>query len=501
MKNLINLFWLILLVLVISSCNEDNDNDDDNEGGTTDDVVEFSISSIAIVDGEILDDYKCEEKVDNIENSIPLSWEGVPEEATSLAINMIHYPNPDNTEVLNSYLILWDIDPSVTSIPYATADLGPWFMGSNKDGNAISYSSPCSRGGGTQEYTITIYALSETPPSLPSMSTIDVNYDVFIEALSSVTIIDTAEITFNAVTEGMGDDDMGMGDDSEIISYGQALIDRIEADMNPDGAGIDLTFRNSGLVIDEAENAYYAVNGVHPINMGDYTSYYPKSIVKASLDTDEIIEYWSFNAETLGHDVDMEGLTFVGEDRTTLYIGDEYNYIYEFDLTQGVVTREWDISDIAETQNGGTAIPVDKGIEAITYLDGYFYVGIQETGYIHKLDLHLDVTDTTDDDYQFAEEISGFSAGISPSGLFAAADGTLYMVAVDGTGGDQFIYNFTTDGTQNCILTIDSSISIARSDGIYIDNAEEYVYIADSQGPLFDGYSLYRIPWNPEDCQ
>ena len=198
MKNLIYLLGLVLIVN-LSSCTEDSENEEGGEE-TTEDLVDFTISSIAIEDGELLEDYKCEQKVDNIENSIPLSWEGVPEEATSLAINMIHYPDPNNTENLNSYLILWDIDPSVTTIPYATAGDGPWFMGANKDGNAISYTSPCSQGAGTYEYTITIYALSETPSSLPSNSSVDVNYDVFTEALSTVTIIDTAEITFNAIT-------------------------------------------------------------------------------------------------------------------------------------------------------------------------------------------------------------------------------------------------------------------------------------------------------------
>lgn len=193
MKRSTYLFTLTL-ILVFSSCAEANDSE------ATENSIDFSISSIAIEDGELLDEYMCEEKNDGIENSIPLSWEGVPDGTGSLAINMKHYPDPDNIESVNSYLILWDIDPSVTSIPYGTADDGPWLMGSNKDGDAISYTSPCSQSTGSHEYTITLYALSETPSSLPITSSIDVNYDVFIEAISSVTIIDTAEIIFNSTT-------------------------------------------------------------------------------------------------------------------------------------------------------------------------------------------------------------------------------------------------------------------------------------------------------------
>jgi hypothetical protein len=64
-------------------------------------------------------------------------------------------------------------------------------------------------------------------------------------------------------------------DISRFVTYGKALAAQVAAG---DGAGIDGTFRNSGVVIDEANGLYYAVNGVHPVNRGDFTSYYPKSI-------------------------------------------------------------------------------------------------------------------------------------------------------------------------------------------------------------------------------
>ena len=180
---------LITIFLLLTACNKDD--------GTT--SSDFTITSIAIKNGELLDEYKCEQKVNGVENSIPLSWSNVPAEAKSLAITMHHYPNPDDTTHVNSYLLLWNIAPSVTGIAYAQANKGDWYMGSNKDGNAISYTSPCSAGGGTHEYIITIYALSETPPSLPKESSIDVTYNVMMEALSTVTIIDKAVLKFISV--------------------------------------------------------------------------------------------------------------------------------------------------------------------------------------------------------------------------------------------------------------------------------------------------------------
>lgn len=165
----------------------------------------FFIKSTGIANGELLEGFKCESKDNNIEKSIPLSWGGLPDGTTSLAITMHHYPNAEDANDAdkdpNAYLLLWDIDPSVTSIVYGGADDGDWFMGSNKDGNAISYTSPCSPSAATHEYTITIYALSATPGSLPTESSISVDYGTLIDAIETVDILGTSTLTFNDVTE------------------------------------------------------------------------------------------------------------------------------------------------------------------------------------------------------------------------------------------------------------------------------------------------------------
>ncbi|QXP58864.1 YbhB/YbcL family Raf kinase inhibitor-like protein [Olleya sp. HaHaR_3_96] len=156
----------------------------------------FKLKSIAIENGVLLNAYKCEKKVNAIENSIPLSWENVPEGTKSLAVVMYHYPKKDNKTEINSYLLLWDIDPETTEIPYKMASKGNWFMGSNKDGTAISYTSPCSHGKGKHEYTIALYALSETPAALPKEHSLNVDYNVFMDALATVDIVDRTTLTF-----------------------------------------------------------------------------------------------------------------------------------------------------------------------------------------------------------------------------------------------------------------------------------------------------------------
>lgn len=193
MRNLLLYLFASLLILSTSSCSKDDAVNAAIETG------EFTLTSEAVVNGELLEAFKCEERVNGIEKSIPLAWSGVPEGTVSLAVSMIHYPFPDDTSVLNSYLTLWDIDPSVTSIAHGAADDGDWFIGANKDGKAISYTSPCSTSPGSHEYTITLYALSQTPASLPTANSIDINHTALISALESVTILGTAKLTFNDV--------------------------------------------------------------------------------------------------------------------------------------------------------------------------------------------------------------------------------------------------------------------------------------------------------------
>lgn len=175
-----------------------------NDSVATDDpaIINFALNSPAIENGLLLDEYKCERKSpEGLEDSIPLSWSEVPENTASLAIVMHHFPNPNDTSQANQYLLLWGIDPGVTEISHGEADDGNWYMGSNKDGNAISYTSPCSPSVGTHAYTITVYALSATPTSLPQANSLDVTYDVLLAAIETVTVLGKAELTFDDVTE------------------------------------------------------------------------------------------------------------------------------------------------------------------------------------------------------------------------------------------------------------------------------------------------------------
>ena len=161
----------------------------------------FTLSSSAIdSSGALLDAYKCEQKVNGVEKSIPMSWSNIPAGTGKIAISIHGYPNPSET---NSYLTLWDIDPSVTEIAYGGANDGDWFIGPNKDGASLSYTSLCSPNGATSTYYMTIYALSETPPSLLAKSAsehIEIDYLTLIGYFDEVTILDKVELEYIATS-------------------------------------------------------------------------------------------------------------------------------------------------------------------------------------------------------------------------------------------------------------------------------------------------------------
>ncbi len=184
------------------------DDTTDSSGDTTDSTSSgytvvstssnFSFSSIAIdANGEILADFQCEQKENGVEKSIPLAWNNVPEGTAALAISIHGFPKPNET---NSYLTLWGIAPSVTSISHGGADDGDWYIGPNKDGAALSYSSPCNPSAGTTEYYITLYALNQTPASLPTESSLEIDYDKLVEAIATVTVIDSIQIAYKSVS-------------------------------------------------------------------------------------------------------------------------------------------------------------------------------------------------------------------------------------------------------------------------------------------------------------
>jgi phosphatidylethanolamine-binding protein (PEBP) family uncharacterized protein len=201
--NTINLkytFIIFTLLTLLNSCSDDEVIIDEEET-----ISEFVLTSAAIVDGYLIDDYKCESETQNdLQNSIPLTWSNVPEGTGSFIVIMYGYattaPDFDPTADPDAQLLIWRIESDITEIPWGEAGNTIGVVGANRDGH-LGYKSPCSPSSGEHEYTLAIYALSETPSSLPTINSTDVDYASLIEAIESVTVLGIAELPLISLTE------------------------------------------------------------------------------------------------------------------------------------------------------------------------------------------------------------------------------------------------------------------------------------------------------------
>ena len=105
-------------------------------------------------------------------------------------------------------------------------------------------------------------------------------------------------------------------------------------------------------------------------------------------------------------------------------------------------------------------------------------------------------------------EISSFTIPRPPSGMFFDEEGSslLYVLCGTQTNGDHYLYAFTTEGAEQCSITIPQAVGISRVDGFYIVN--DKAYLVDSQGPIYAGTSperlggsVYEVEWtDPCGC-
>jgi Raf kinase inhibitor-like YbhB/YbcL family protein len=113
----------------------------------------MNLTSPAFSVGErIPDKYTCEGE----DLPPPLSWDGVPDGASELALTCEDPDAPRGTFV---HWVMWAIDPTLNGLEEGTVPSGAR-LGSNDFGRA-AYGGPCPPPGhGTHHYHFTLYALS-----------------------------------------------------------------------------------------------------------------------------------------------------------------------------------------------------------------------------------------------------------------------------------------------------------------------------------------------------
>ncbi|MCP4325843.1 MAG: YbhB/YbcL family Raf kinase inhibitor-like protein [Psychromonas sp.] len=201
-----------LLAFSLSGCNTDDvsefvdsiDSDINTETNTetnSDSSSDFQLSSPMMEDGETMPiTYTCD--AEGV--SPPLSWSNAPDGVQSYALAMHHEAGPGDT---HWYWVVYDIPADVTELDSGEISVGTF--GINGVNQLAEYTPPCSKGPGEKSYSITLYALSETP----SFTNNSIDRDTLLSAIDEITI-DSASLQVSVERDGENEGQGGGGPDN-----------------------------------------------------------------------------------------------------------------------------------------------------------------------------------------------------------------------------------------------------------------------------------------------
>jgi Raf kinase inhibitor-like YbhB/YbcL family protein len=146
----------------------------------------FILTSSEIKQDSLLpQEYTC----DGERATLPLEWDGFPEDTKSFALIMHHEASSID---IHWYWVLYDIPSSIHSLPKNVNGIGT--LGNNSVNGKTEYAPPCSQGPGPKKYTYTIYSLSEAVNlSVPNS---EVSREVLLDAIKDITL---ASATLNVI--------------------------------------------------------------------------------------------------------------------------------------------------------------------------------------------------------------------------------------------------------------------------------------------------------------
>jgi phosphatidylethanolamine-binding protein (PEBP) family uncharacterized protein len=146
------------------------------------------LSSTFTNNGELPKEYTC----NGASASPPVNWINPPVATKSFVLIMhtIVGPTPDKPTQndTHTYIILYNIPPTITSIPKSVSGIG--LFGINTVNGKTSYTPPCSQGPGAKLYTLTVYALSAEP--VLTVAQTAVTRDIMLAAISKTTLAQAA---------------------------------------------------------------------------------------------------------------------------------------------------------------------------------------------------------------------------------------------------------------------------------------------------------------------
>lgn len=152
-----NIVWMAALLLFAAACGGGEEpaglQGGEGQGG---DVMQIALSSPAFEpEGAIPRKYTC----DGEDISPPLEWEGVPNDAESLALIV---DDPDAPRGAWVHWIVYNLEPGLTGLPegaVARADGRPMGVQGRNDFRRNNYGGPCPPSGPAHRYFFKLYAL------------------------------------------------------------------------------------------------------------------------------------------------------------------------------------------------------------------------------------------------------------------------------------------------------------------------------------------------------
>lgn len=202
---------------------------------------------------------------------------------------------------------------------------------------------------------------------------------------------------------------------------------------------------------------------------------------------------------------DLEAITRADDSESIVYLGVENpDAVLEFDLNTGQATgEEWDLTPWLDGPN-------NRGLEALTYVNGLFYAGLQDSGQIFVFNLlpggvvqHLSTTPSPGN----RNDISGLHFDFCSGTLYAVYDSHDVLIEMTENGNFLRLFSLPGDSQEGVALiggssTAETSIFIAqdagevwRYEGYPIEPCEETDAVAPAS--LFH-LSAWPNPFNPK---
>jgi hypothetical protein len=187
------------------------------------------------------------------------------------------------------------------------------------------------------------------------------------------------------------------------------------------------------------------------------------------------------NVTTWSPGGDLEGITVADPDSDLVYLGRERpDAVLEFDVVTGTLTGN--VWDLTPWLTG----PANQGLEALTYVDGLFYAGLQANGNIYVFRLlprgsveHIDTLAA----HGGRTDISGLHYDADSQVLYAIYDSFDVIVEMQADGTFLREYDLTGNDQEGVALVPDCELGEAR---VFISEDSQEVW-------RYEGYPVACI--------